>query len=213
MTNSRILASTMSANDVFKSQYQKSLRAAGLVAVLISSLLIWFSPSYTPQPYRLRTDVTEIIEFEVETFVEEPPPVAAAPQVMPEIEAAPNDDAEALETIDIVDFNWFAQPKQSTALPSDEGFVASSSKPRLVSRPKPRYPEVARLAQVEGTVIVKVLVGVDGTVGQAVIVQGVHPLLNNAALKAARQCVFVPGQQRKIKVPTWVAVPYNFRLR
>ena len=97
--------------------------------------------------------------------------------------------------------------------PSGEGFVSSSRKPRLVYQAKPHYPEVARLAQVEGTVIVKVLVGVDGTVEQAAIVQGVHPLLNNAALKAARQCVFVPGQQRQIKVRTWVAVPYNFRLR
>jgi len=70
-----------------------------------------------------------------------------------------------------------------------------------------------RLAQVEGTVIVKVLVGIDGTVQNAVSGQGAHPLLDRAALKAALGCRFQPGQQRELKVPTWVAVPHNFRLR
>ena len=92
-------------------------------------------------------------------------------------------------------------------------FVASSTKPQLISQAKPHYPEVARLAQVEGTVMVKVLVDVDGSVKAAELIVGVHPLLNKEALKAARRCVFVPGQQRERKVATWVAVPYNVRLR
>jgi protein TonB len=94
----------------------------------------------------------------------------------------------------------------------DEGFVASSTNPKIVSWAKPEYPEMARRAQIEGTVIVKVLVGPDGTVKQAVVLQSVNPLLNNAAIDAAYRCKFVPGKQRNIPVKAWMALPFNFRL-
>lgn len=203
----------VSANDTFKAQYHRSLRAAAVAAVLLATVMVWLSPRYTAQPYRLRNEVMTITEIEVEFIVEEPPEVAAPPRLMPEIEAALEDDPSALDTIEIPGFDDIFMPDVNPAPVTDTGFVASSAKPRLISRPKPHYPEVARLAQVEGTVVVKVLVGVDGQVSAAEIVRGVHPLLNNAALKAARECLFVPGQQRELKVPTWVAVPYNFRLR
>jgi protein TonB len=203
----------VSANDLFKSQYNRSLRAAGVAAVLLSALMVWFSPRYAPQPYRLRNEAMTITDIEVEIIIEEPPEVAAAPQLIPEIEPALEDDPNALDTIEIRDFDDYFMPDVTTTPAAGEGFVASSTKPQLISRPKPHYPEVARLAQVEGTVVVKVLVDVDGQVAAAEIVRGVHPLLNNAALKAARGCLFVPGQQRELKVATWVAVPYNFRLR
>ena len=76
----------------------------------------------------------------------------------------------------------------------------------------PDYPEIARMSQLEGTVIVKVLVGPDGSVMEAAIVTGVHPLLNRSALAAARKAKFSPGKQRNIPVKAWMAIPYRFRL-
>ena len=60
--------------------------------------------------------------------------------------------------------------------------------------------------------VVKVLVGPDGSVMQVAILQGVHPMLNKAALDAARKCRFNPGKQRNIPVKAWMAIPYRFRL-
>jgi protein TonB len=94
----------------------------------------------------------------------------------------------------------------------DAPFVISQQKPVLLSQPRPDYPEFARMAGLEGTVMVKVFVGVEGTVLDAQLVQSVHPLLDNAALAAARRCRFDPGKQREVRVGTWVAVPYRFRL-
>ena len=94
----------------------------------------------------------------------------------------------------------------------DEGFVASSTNPKIVNYAKPNYPEIARRSQIEGTVIVKVLVGPDGSVLDAQIIQGVHPLLNKSALAAARKCKFIPGKKRNIPVKAWMALPFNFRL-
>jgi protein TonB len=74
------------------------------------------------------------------------------------------------------------------------------------------YPEIARLAGMQGTVMVKVEVDVDGTVRRASILKGVHPLLDRPALAAARRLVFEPGTQRGMPVSCWVAVPFRFYL-
>ncbi len=72
--------------------------------------------------------------------------------------------------------------------------MASSTNPKIINWAKPEYPEMARRAQIEGTVIVKVLVGPDGTVKQALVLQGVNPLLNNAAIEPPTRVQVHPGQ-------------------
>jgi TonB family protein len=100
-------------------------------------------------------------------------------------------------------------------LGGDEGFVPSQEKPTL--KPggfvPPEYPEMARLSQMQGTVVVKILVGPDGNVMDAQILKGIHPLLDREALIAARKTRWNPGKQRNIPVKAWMALPYNFTLR
>jgi len=211
LTRPSTLTPALAANLDFKAEYNQTLRWSALVALIAASTMIWLSPDYTPTPYQVRHQA-ECMQV-VEIFYEEeiPPEVASAPILPKEIESTYDEDPIAVETIEW-EVNKFYTPTKTYTPPVDDGFVASSTKPRLISQPKPYYPEVARMAQVEGLVIVKVLVGVNGSVEAAQIVKGAHILLNNAALKAARKCLFEPGQQRSLKVPTWVAVPYNFRL-
>jgi len=61
-------------------------------------------------------------------------------------------------------------------------------------------------------VLIHVRVDVCGRVDRAEIIQGVHPLLDKAALAAALRCRFTPAKQRDMPVPVWVAIPYRFRL-
>lgn len=212
MTNFHGSTVATSANDRFKQQYNRTLSWSGLVAALLTLVMAWLSPSYTPHPYRLPDDALHLKRVEIIYEPIEPPAVAAPPVIPPVIEETDDLDPDAIDPIDIGD-NWdILAPPPPVTVPSDDGFVASSAKPVLLTQAKPHYPEVARLAQVEGTVVVRVLVNVDGVVEAAEIVRSVHPLLDRAALKAARQCTFIAGQQREVKVPTWVAVPYNFRL-
>src|SRR5262245_51193555 len=56
-------------------------------------------------------------------------------------------------------------------LPGPEDYVAYEKEPELVSPPQPVYPDIAREAGVEGTVLVRVLVGEDGFVKEQMIVQ------------------------------------------
>jgi len=202
-----------SANEVFKSHYNRTLRWSGLAAAVLTLLMIWASPQYTPHPYQPRTEILVLTEVEIIYEEIKPPEVAAPPMIPPEIEIVDDLNPDATEPI-LIEGPWdiFAPPAVAK-VPMDDSFIASSTKPVLLFRAKPHYPEVARLAQVEGTVIVKVLVDVDGSIKAAEVIRSVHPLLNRAALKAARLCTFEPGKQRQIKVPTWVAVPYRFKLR
>jgi len=210
MTKTYANSPTLSANLQFRSEYNKTLRWSALGALTATCIMVWVSPRYTPQPYQLRTSTLYIQQVEVIYNIEEPPPVELAPVMNRPIEAAPDSDPDAIDPINLPEFR-FHDPAPARYAPADNNFVASSTKPILISQPKPYYPEVARMAQVEGLVIVKVLVDVDGSIKAAEIVKGAHILLNNAALKAARKCVFKPGKQRSMNVPTWVAVPYNFK--
>jgi protein TonB len=205
----------LSANDEFKAKYNKYLRWSAVIAILLVLIFFLVTPRYVPNPYRLRQEELEVVEMEQEEVIELPPPPAEAPPPPQVIEAAPDD--EVAEDVEIADTLLDFDDAVASAMPSydvggDEGFVASSEKPKIIRFVPPDYPEMARMSQIEGTVIVKVLVGPDGSVKDAQIIQGVHPMLNKAALAAARKAKFSPGKQRDIPVKAWMAIPYNFTL-
>jgi protein TonB len=58
--------------------------------------------------------------------------------------------------------------------------------PRQVSRVAPVYPPAARDANIQGVVILELVIGTDGTVTQATVLRSI-PLLDQAALDAATQ--------------------------
>ena len=205
----------MSANDLFKAQYNKYMRWSALIAILLVLIGAMLSPNYIPTPYKLRQEEFEVVDVEDQEIIDIPPPPVEAPPPPKVIEAAPDDevddDVEIADTLMDLD-QAITSSMMDFGLAGDEGFVASSTNPKITHFAKPHYPEMARRAQIEGTVIVKVLVGPDGSVKDAQILQGVNPLLNKAALVAARKCKFIPGKQRNIPVKAWMALPFNFRL-
>lgn len=76
----------------------------------------------------------------------------------------------------------------------------------------PTYPEAARAAGLEGTVIVQALVGKDGRVKDMKLAQSVNGL-DASALMAVRQWEFQPATRDKKPVAVWVAVPVEFKLK
>ncbi len=205
----------ISANDLFKQQYNKYLRWSALAAILLTLIGFLVSPNYVPNPYKLRQEEFEVVDIEDQEIIDIPPPPKEAPPPPKVIEAAPDD--EVSDDVEIADTLMDLDSAITSSMPSFDlnqgtGFVASSENPRIVQWAKPEYPEMARRAQMEGTVIVKVLVGPDGSVKDAQILQGLNPMLNKAAIAAARKCKFIPGKQRNIPVKAWMALPFAFRL-
>lgn len=75
------------------------------------------------------------------------------------------------------------------------------------------YPEAARRAGVEGTVLVTFIVDEDGRVMAPEIASSDHPALNRAALDAVIPSRFTPGQIGGQPVKVRYTVPVSFRLR
>jgi periplasmic protein TonB len=83
--------------------------------------------------------------------------------------------------------------------------------PRKVRHVPPVYPEIARTARVQGTVVLECTIDPRGRVVNAAVVQG-NPLLNEAALAAVQQWVYTPTLLSGIPVPVLMQVSVNFML-
>ena len=202
-----------SANDQFKAQYPKYMRWALIAALVFTVLFFLFSPKVTITPYRLYNDEIQLTDIQEEAF-ELPDIPKEAPKPVRQIEAVPDD--EALDDEDIADSLMDMDDLMEDMFIYDDGggvdFQGTQEKPKLTRFVPPDYPEMARASQLEGTVLVKVQVGPDGTVLQAVVIQSVHRMLDDAAVAAARRCRFSPGKQNNIPVKAWMAIPFAFRL-
>ena len=99
------------------------------------------------------------------------------------------------------------------ALPPAAGNAGAFVAPRLTAPKRPRYPEAARQAGVEGTVLVKAYILADGSVREALLLRSAgNAALDGAALRTIRESRFVPAQRGGRAVPVWVEVPIDFRL-
>lgn len=83
---------------------------------------------------------------------------------------------------------------------------------RVVIRPAPNYPAIARTARAQGMVTVQVLVDEIGRVAQARAVNG-HPLLLQAAVQAAYRARFSPFVLQGQPVKVSGVITYNFVLQ
>ena len=83
---------------------------------------------------------------------------------------------------------------------------------RAISKPQPAYPPIAKAAHASGTVVVQILVDESGRVISARAVSG-HPLLQQAAVSAARQARFSPTLLSGQPVKVSGVITYNFVLQ
>jgi TonB family protein len=107
---------------------------------------------------------------------------------------------------------WEAPPRDGVVnRPNTPALVDQLPEP--IRRVEPKYPDLAREAQIEGLVMVNVLVSKEGRVQDVQLHPRVHvPMLDQAALEAARQWLFEPAWMNGKPVAVWVAVPFRFRL-
>jgi len=79
--------------------------------------------------------------------------------------------------------------------------------------PPPRYPLAARRSSEEGTVVLRVLVTVDGSAARVELDRSSGSAsLDGAALEAVRSWRFVPARRGAVNIEDWVRVPVVFRL-
>lgn len=83
----------------------------------------------------------------------------------------------------------------------------------LESEVKPPYPEAARREEAEGTVVLRVTVGEDGRVLDAVVTEDPGYGLGEAARAAVLRARFAPATRGGVRVRTTLTWRYRFELR
>jgi TonB family protein len=83
--------------------------------------------------------------------------------------------------------------------------------PRKIKHVDPIYPEEARAAGIAGAVIVGIVIGVDGSVIDTVVLRSI-PELDQSAIEAVVQWLFEPTLLNGEPVEVEMAVSVNFTL-
>ncbi len=87
-----------------------------------------------------------------------------------------------------------------------------ASPPKEIYAPEAEYTQAARRANLNGTVKLRVLVGKDGLVHDAVAVNHLGMGLEENALAAVRQWRFTPAMAEGKPIELWINVEMDFRL-
>ncbi len=195
-------------------KYQKWFEASLVVALGLTILLFYAFKKFDSAVKLQKAVDTEIqVEQIPPTQQIKKPPPPARPKIP--IESEDEDIPEDL-TIEEESFDFEQEVEDLPPPPEEEEpivpFYALSDKPVEIKRVNPVYPELAKKAGIEGTVVVKVLVNTKGDVEKVEVLKS-HPLLDESAITAAKQFKFKPGKQRDKFVKVWVSIPFNFKLK
>ncbi|MDB5035667.1 MAG: outer rane transport energization protein TonB [Chlorobi bacterium] len=74
------------------------------------------------------------------------------------------------------------------------------------------YPDIAARNNIQGLVVVRVLIDEDGRVADMHVDRSDNSMLTDAALDAIRQTRFTAAIQNKIPTAVWVQIPVTFKL-
>ena len=146
------------------------------------------------------------------------PPSVAVPVPVPDAQAPPEQTiasqeelAQTTPGVESTGQELQVAPPSEEELPKFGEYVYVEELPEAVSKVQPVYPEIARDAGVDGTVLVQALVGKDGKVKDTRVVKSIK-MLDDSAVAAVKQWVFKPALSNNKPVAVWVAVPVKFSL-
>lgn len=74
------------------------------------------------------------------------------------------------------------------------------------------YPPMAKEAEIEGKVIVRVQVDKEGKYVKHIVIKDPHPILTKAVTDKINMLSFTPGIQAGKPIKVWVTIPFDFKL-
>jgi protein TonB len=203
-----------SRNGILKQKYRKVLESSTVLSLIIVTFLFYSFKTFKHESKFLNKepDIIKVVP-PPKTQQNKPKPPPSRPKIPVEAE-----DDELLDDVTIddteIDFTKFSTELIPKPEDPDEiyEFFAVSEKPVLIKKVQPHYPPLAIIAEIEGTVTVKVLIDTKGNIEKAEILKSI-PMLDDAALVAAMQCKFKPAKQRDKFVKVLMSIPFKFSLR
>ncbi|MDD2890950.1 MAG: TonB family protein [bacterium] len=196
--------------DELKLRVPFNTKISFLITILAVILFCFFVPNTKPKVRKISADVvTRAVELpqQMQQLKEPPPP----PKPQMPVAAATDAEVEA-STIDRTNFDGFEKapvaPQAETAIP----FSAVEVKPVVKYKVDLEYPDLARKAEIEGTVVVDFIIDTLGNVENIKVIKSVHELLDAAAVKTVRQWKFTVARQRDKAVRVEMQQPVRFSL-
>ena len=201
--------------------YRKLLWTSLGVSILFHGLLFVVFPhfdfkAYSKPPEQIIIQLEQIPETEQERRPP-PPPRPVVPLASDDLDIP--EDA-TIETTDLdLDLEGLLPPPPLDAAPAleleEEDEVVplwmAQVEPRVIRQVMPKFPEIARKANIEGKVFVQVLLGKDGKVKKVLGMSGPE-VFHEAAGKAVMQWVLTPAMQNDRPVLVHMTIPISFQL-
>ncbi len=200
-----------------KLQSKTVLEQATALALALCTMVFLTYRTFEVQAYE-GSGETEIISVEdiPETHQLKKPPPPQRPQI-----PIPTESEDVPEDVTIMDteLDLTAPPPPPPPPPGRAGdesliFMAWEEAPELIKMVKPRYPEIARKAGVEGRVVLQIVVDEKGNVLEAVPIVAVPPgIFEEAAIEAMMQWKFKPAKQRDKAIKVRMGQTMEFTLK
>ncbi|GJM43316.1 MAG: hypothetical protein DHS20C21_01580 [Gemmatimonadota bacterium] len=199
------------ANMEFKLKYRKYLDIALVISLSLHLAAFALIPQLDITAFKTEIDELEVIEIPPEIDIPPPPKEISRPKIPVETVDEDVEEEEEFEDTSLDVDNLPDAPPPPP--PGGSGFFVFDKPPSLRNAVTPEYPSLARSAEIEGTVRVKIDVDERGRVINAVVVQSVaQGIFDKAALDAVRQWIFEPAEQSGNKVKSTVVVGVQFSL-
>ncbi len=215
-------------------QHEQRRYAVGFQISLVLALLTVTGFFHIPFRAELESGISfsqqELVQIEeVAQTVHEakppPPPRPPMPVEVPNDEIMEDEDLGLDVSLDIDEVVTHIPPPPPPPDDDDEEleeepeiFIVVEQMPELIGgaaklRSDTKYPELARKAGVQGTVVVQIVVDAEGNPQEPQVVKSVAGVLDNAAVEAVMKQKFRPGMQRGRPVAVRMAMPVKFQLR
>tara|TARA_Y100001960_G_scaffold180447_1_gene189284 strand:+ start:93 stop:713 length:621 start_codon:yes stop_codon:yes gene_type:complete len=203
--------------DPLLDHYPVRIREVTLGVILGIGSIFYIYPRFFDEVKKINKEIVQQIEtFDIpqteQIKLPEPPPRPSIP-VASEDEFF--DEDITIEDTDLEDFeDWEAPGGMDNA---KFEYIAREVEPQ----PAPgmsvgdlvEYPELAKEAGIEGTVVVAAFINKKGAVKNCYLIKTVFESLDEEALRAVKLSRWFPAKQQGKRIGVWVNIPVSFKLK
>ena len=216
------ITSLMTSVEQLDQRYKYGLKRALLLGLLFQLLFFQFFPKkFLVDSKFIQAQSFEIIVENIpqtEQLEKAPPPPRPTVPI-------PTEDPDVPEDLTLmateINFDEQPPPPPPPSASEDDGyvFIAYDSPPEPIGGFASilghiKYPEIARRASVECTIMIGVLIDEQGNCVKTEILKGLGGKLGfeEAAREAVKKVTWIPARQRDKPIKVWVSVPVVFKL-
>lgn len=212
-------------------QDRTPLKVALMGAIIFHLILFWWNiwPEGKPLPlpvvdpgrfivrqYKPREQKPEKKPLENKKAMKVPIPDPTPHEIEPLFEFVPQLDPPPLADSATIVVDQDFQPPPEAPPPTSEPIrdYQATAAPVVLERVKPTYPRLAKMAGVQGVVILEAVIQKDGSVGQVTVLKTPPGKLgfDREAVIALRQWTFRPGEMHGQPVDVIMTLTVRFRL-